>query len=371
MRWQVKKEINESVFYVLILGLALSRVLTSKILSCPADFDCNSYIQMANSIAYDEHILPHHAMRILPALLAKGLMMLGMSLHTAFRLLSDGTYVLFGGLIFWVLRQYELKAWVAFAFTLLCLAPYHAMRIPLQNVYQACDIMTYPLSLLLFHFSLQKKIRWVFAIALISIFVRQNLLVLGEFSLLYCFWQTRRKEALGYILALTSAYLVLQWYYHAFSIVTHHMIPDASFFSLSHILWIIEDSKILAILIPIAPFIIIYFKQGLLFFCRNWHVAMYVGASAGQPFLAYHLTGNNYARLALQGLWLIFLAAGFLSKGSKWSNSLVILFVTYALAIYFSWGIPQRLLYMGLFSVGALFILLIEQRAKTRELASA
>lgn len=365
----MRKTLNDTVFYGMIFGLTLLRALTSKILPCPTDFDCNSYIQMANSIAYDANILPHHAMRILPALSVQFLTMLGMSMVNAFRLLSDGSYVIFGGLVFWVLRQYRINSWVAFGFTLLCLAPHHAMRIPLQNVYQTCDIMTYPLSLMMLYFSLQKRIRWVFSLALLGILVRQNLLVLGEFSLLYCFLQSKKLRDLLYIIMLTAAYLLLQAYYHASSIVSHHMVPSADFFSISHILWIIEDSKLLHIIIPIVPFLVIYFKSILLFFCRYWHLGLYVGAVIGQPFLAYHMTGNNFQRLALQGLWLVFFAIGLLAKDFKWPKSVVTLFVIYALSVYFSWGIPQRFWIMVFFSVGALLLAFIEQaRSKDKVL---
>jgi hypothetical protein len=114
---------KDRYFYLALIGLTLARVLTSKIQACPQDFDCNAYIQMTQSIKFDSHILPHHAMRILPSLMARVLIDLGFSLEGAFRILAGATYVLFSGICFWVLRQFRVQSILAFAFTLLCLAP--------------------------------------------------------------------------------------------------------------------------------------------------------------------------------------------------------------------------------------------------------
>ncbi|MGD9591133.1 MAG: hypothetical protein AB7V32_01265 [Candidatus Berkiella sp.] len=354
------KNNQNATCYFLIFALALLRALTSRILPCLPDFDCNAYIQMANTIAYDPTILPHHAMRVLPSIMAHGLHMMGLSLESAFRVLSDGTYVLFGGLTFWVLRQFKVNTLIAFSITLLCLAPHHAMRIPLQNVYQLCDIMTYPIALMLIYFSINLNSRWVFLLAIIGLLTKQTVFGLGGLSLLYCFSQTRKIEDVFYMVILGVSYLALSQHYHAFDIVTHHLLPNSEFFSVSHLWWVLQDSKLIELFIPILPFVVIYFKQIVQFLIRYWHVAGYMAVIIGQPFVAYHLTGNNFARLALQGGWILYFIIGLsISKRLQDNQKFQILFALYTLAIYFTWGVSQRLVYMMAFTLFCLIYLTV------------
>ncbi len=336
----------------LILLLTLLRVITMRMVPCLPDHDCNAYIYMASTIAYDPAILPHHAMRVLPSLMAQGVHFLGFSLEMAFRILADSTYMIFGVLTFWVLRQFKVNAFIALSITLLCLAPHHAMRIPLQNVYQLCDIMTYPISLMLLYFSIKQQSKWVFAISMIALLTKQTVFGFGGLSLLYCFYKTRRIENIIYAGLLGVAYLALQQYYHAFAIVSHHLIPAADFFAPSHLGWVIQDSKLIDLFIPILPLLVIYFKQIVQWLLRYWHVAGYMAVVIGQPFIAYHLTGNNFSRLALQGAWIIYLIAGLcISQRLQENPKFQVLLLGYALAIYFTWGMSQRMAYMIAFSV--------------------
>ncbi len=374
MRNVFKKELSaqqlDRMFYGFLFLLALIRVLTSKVIPCPPDFDCNAYIHMANNLAYDPNILPHHAMRVLPSFLAHLLESMGLSLAFAFRLLTDSTYVLFGGLTYWVLRQHSVKPLLALSFSLLCLAPHHAMRIPLQQVYQLCDIMTYPLALLLIHFSMQQKGRWVFALSLIGLLTKQTLFGFGGLSLMYCFWKTRKNENLIFIALLGLSYLALQTYFHAFSIVSHHLIPANDFFTLSHLIEITKSSKIIDLFIPLIPLLIIYFRQTVVFLVRYWHVAFYIGVVVGQPFIAYHLTGNNFQRLALQGIWIIYLIVGLSTAQKPWKKSLTYPLAIYSLAIYFTWGIQQRTILMIIFTMVCLFYYALQRFPKYSSLSA-
>ena len=65
------KKHADFVHYGLIAFVTLTRVLISRVRPCLPDFDCNSYITMVDSIAYNPEILPHHAMRIFPSLLVR------------------------------------------------------------------------------------------------------------------------------------------------------------------------------------------------------------------------------------------------------------------------------------------------------------
>jgi hypothetical protein len=120
---------------------------------------------------------------------------------------------------------------------------------------------------------------------------------------------------------------------------------------------VIKDSKLIQLFIPLFPFLLIYFKRIISFLFRYWHVACYIAAVMGQPFLAYHLTGNNFARLALQGAWIIYLIIGLSTTTSskEWPIGLQYWLVVYSLAIYFTWGISQRIMYMVIFTLLSLF----------------
>ncbi|MBS0289711.1 MAG: hypothetical protein JSS07_06720 [Proteobacteria bacterium] len=356
------------ISYGLIFMLTLLRVLTTKVIACPADFDCNSYIQMANHLGYDPDILPHHAMRIFPSYAAHLLTLLGFSLPMAFRVLSDSTYILFGCLAFWSLRQNGVKYLIALSFTMLCLAPHHAMRIPLQNVYQLCDILTYPLALLLLHFSLKCQQRVVFLLAIVALFTKQTLFGLGGLSLLYCFYKTKRIEIIVYIGVLAGTYLLLQDYYHAFSIVSHHLIPESTFFSASHLGWILNDSRLIELFIPLLPFLVVYAKQTFMFLLRSWHVGFYMGVIICQPLIAYHLTGNNFQRLALQGIWLVYFIVGLVSVSRQWPKKFEYGVLIYCSAIYFTWGMSQRIVLTELFTLFSLAYYFVRQFSSYRSI---
>lgn len=340
-----------NLYYGIILFITSLRVMLNTPKACPVDFDCNSYIAMAHSLAYDPQIAGHHAMRVLPSFLAGCLEQLGMSLELAFRVLSGGCYVAFGMLTLWFFRQFAVKPLVALAFTLLCLAVHHAMRIPLQLVYQTCDMMVYPLSILMIYCSLKQHTKGLLLLSLLGILVRQNLFILGVLSLLYCFWQTKQSRVLVYAVILTIAYGTLQWYYHATSTFTALLSPPDDFFSFSHLYFVLRDSKILELLVPLLPFMVIYVKSLVIAMWRYWHITLYMAVTIGQPLLAYHMTGQNLPRLALQGGIGLYVLAGMVSVKYAWSRAQTTLFLCYAIFMFITWGLPYRLLGMALFAI--------------------
>lgn len=342
---------SNNLYYALILLFTSVRVILNKPKACPVDFDCNSYIAMAHSLAYDSQIAGHHAMRVLPAFLAGALEQLGMNLELAFRLLSGGCYVAFGLLTFWFFRRFSVKPLVAFGFTLLCLAVHHAMRIPLQLVYQTCDIMVYPFCILMIYCSLKQHTKGLLLLSLLGILVRQNLFILGVLSLLYCFWQTKQSRVLVYAVIVTIAYSTLQWYYHATSTFTALLSPPDDFFSFTHLYFVLMDSNILELLVPLLPFMVIYAKSLVIAMWRYWHLTLYMAITVGQPLLAYHMTGNNLPRLALQGAIGLYILTGMVSVKYTWSRAQITLFLCYALFMFITWALPYRLLGMAVFGM--------------------
>jgi hypothetical protein len=334
---------RDSVFYVLILILASTRVISTKVKACPKHFDCESYLAMANSIQFDPAIAGHHAMRVLPSLLARGVHALGIDLTTAFQIVTGASFAILGMLVYWMLRRENKSPWVAFAFALICLAPHHAMNISLKLVYQACDMMTYPLTLLILYASFKKHNNGVFFWGIFGILTRQNLFILSELSLLYCYTQKRRVKTIVWGLLLAVEYFSLQVYYEATGVFTALLNPPAGFFTYSHIKHVILDSKVLELLVPLIPFIFFSFRALIKFFIENWHAFLYMCIVVGQPLLGYHLTGNNTQRIALQGVWVLFLACA-LTWPTVRTRAATVALVLYSLGIYFIWSMPQRLL---------------------------
>lgn len=339
---------KESFFYFIILFLSAARVITSRVRECPQYFDCESYLAMMQSIQYDASIPGHHAMRVLPALLARAFHALGFSPTTAFQIVSGMSYCLLGIGVYWVLRKFKQAPWVALAFALLSLAPHHAMRISLQLVYQSCDMMTYVFTLGIIYCSLKKQVEGIFVLSLLGIFTRQNLFVLGELSLLYCFCKEMKIKTAGYAVLLGIGYAGLQIYYHASGVFSDLLNPPPGYFTFSHLFQIFIESGLIELVLPIVPFLLISFKSLCTFFKQYWHLAIYMAIVVGQPMLGYHLTGNNFQRLALQGVWVLFLACA-LTWPNQQSKEQTIALVLYSLAIYFIWGMPQRCIIVGMF----------------------
>jgi len=353
---------TNQINYGLIIFLTSLRVLTSRTLECPIDFDCNAYIAMVNHWGYNAELSGHHAMRVLPSILVWGLTYLGASIVLGFHILSGATYVLFGCLLYYFFSsQKHLKPILCLSLSLLALAPHEAMRIPLQLVYQSCDMLVYPLSLLLVMFSLQKRIFPVFALCIISIFVRQNLFILGVSSLLYCFKDRisyQRVLALAMVIGLYSA---SQIYYQATGTFIDVLTPPEHYFTLKHFIWIVLDSNIYELFVPILPFLIIYFKPLAKLSWQYWHVTLYICITMGQPFLAYHLTGNNFARLALQGFWLLCLAIALVWRKDWQYKYIMVVMLVYSAAVYFTWGIKQRIWMLMAFIISLLVLNILFQ----------
>lgn len=349
--------------YGLIVLLTLLRGLLARTRPCPADFDCNSYIAMAEAITYNPDIAGHHAMRILPSVIAGLLQQLGLPLELAFRLLSVMGYSAFGLSIFWLLQKLSVRPLLALSFTLLCLAAHPIIIMPLKLVYQTCDMWTYPLVALMFYCSIKQHSKTLLFLSLLGILVRQNLFILGVSSLLYCYSQSRHIRQLCYLGLLVICYGVLQSYYHATSTFSSLLQPPEGYFTVSHLWFVITDSKVVELFIPLLPFLILYAKELVLSLWRYWHITLYMAITAGQPVLGYHMTGNNLTRLSLQGIICLYLLAALASVKHKWSSMQQGLLLAYAFAMYITWGNASRLVILAVFSVLFVISLLRNQTA--------
>lgn len=339
----------------IILLLTLCRVFFTGIRECPPGFDCNSYISMVDRWLYDPDIVGHHAMRILPSIIVKGLTAIGLTKTQSFYFLSGLSFVGFGLLLYYFFSIQRLAPALGMALTLLALSAHEALKIPLQLVYQTCDAWVYPMTLFMFICSIRGQVTPLFALSIIGIFIRQNLFVMGLFSLLYCIFKQQRLKGLIYLACLIFVYACLQNYYQANETFERLLMPPKGYFDIGHLSWVVWDSQLLALVLPIMPFLIIHARLIFMWFLRYWHLGLYMCITAGQPFLAYHMTGNNFPRLALQGLWVLYLALGCVWLKPLQRPWMLGALSIYALSVYFTWGIKQRVIMMGIVTLIMLF----------------
>ena len=313
---------------------------------CPANWDCNAYIQMVDSISYSPAIAPHHAMRILPALIVKTLVSLfGLSIENSFKLLSGLSYLLFSIGFYYVLTKLIVASnaktkLFALSVTFITMASHHAMIQALVNIYQSTDALTYPILLFMFYFTYYKKSpHWVFILTLLGIVTRQNLFFMGELCLIYSLIIHKKIINFIYMGLAALAYTLLVKYYHAEGALLMSITPAEYFFTWENILFIIQDSGLLTLIIPILPLALFIIKDLILFYFKNWYLLLYAAITIGQPFLAYHLTGNNFERLAMQGVWPLYLIAAsiyyknYLAHKTNWLMIYILLFYSFMLLV--------------------------------------
>ena len=335
--------------------MGVGRVLATKSVGCPEVFDCNSYIRMVDDLSYQADIPGHHAMRVVPILLVRGLLNFGISIESAFHWVSGTAYVGFGMLSYWVIVRLRNQPLHAFSWALILMALHHAMRIPLYLVYSSNDALVYPIGLAMLYLTWRERGHWVFVLGIVGTFTRQNLFVLGLIMLGYLALTRRggrRTVLIVEMLVLTASYLLAQSYYHAQGVIGDLLVPSRSFFSLERQIDVLSQSRVLDLGIVLIPFTLFLAKPILSFLKQNLHWVLYAAIAAGVPYLGFDLVGNNFQRLALQGVWVIALAVA-LSVPTEHKKFVEVGLLVYALAVFATFGALPR---WGL--VGVLILLL-------------
>jgi hypothetical protein len=317
---------NQAYWSVFVWGLLISfvalEVLRAKWKVCLPEGDCESYIAMVSHWGYSADILPHHAMRILPSILVSLLTGLGISTHFGFWLLSTASFVLFAFGFYKLLANEQKASLLPLGLTFLVLSAHWAMTYSLSNFYQATDALTYPLGLLMFWQLSQHKSTQLFLTGLLGCLVRQNLFVMGFLGLLQIFTRTRRASDLLKCLGLGVGYMLVTRYYQASGALAAHLIPPASYLSPS-VLWSVwQASDLTWLLMPCLPLLLINLKGVVAFFKRYPAVLFYGLIVTAQPFIAFEMTGQaNFVRIAMQGVWPLYLAASYAVMSTVLSRS--------------------------------------------------
>lgn len=365
------KTYRTDLFLLSLVGLlVLSKIMLTKAIGCPVSFDCNSYIAMVGDLSPGDHALSHHAMRVLPIFMVRALMLLGFSMDAGFHIVSGGALMLFSLGVYAFIRYFTKSSVWAFAWSLLLVTLHSAMRVPLDIIYQANDALVYPLGLAMLAAAHANRVGLTFVLAILGVLTRQNLFVLSFFSMSSLALNNRDIRALIGTGVVFCSYFVLQKFYGANGSILNHFTPQGDFFSLSHQWSILVESQFLELWIVFAPFLLTSGKQLFKFFKDNWHWPMYTAVVVAQPYLAYHMTGNNFARIALQGVWVIALAVAINHRlPYRLSRAQAALLVTYAGAVFVTWGAQQRVVLATVYLLAYFIIDKYEQRAATASLA--
>lgn len=343
-----------------IFALSFLRVITTRVQECPQNFDCNSYIDMMSQWWVAGEIPGHHAMRILPSMLARIVHELGLSVAHSFQVISGGAYVGFGLLSFYVLIKLNVDKILAFSGALLCISFHEGLRVSLVNPYQACDALVYPMILLMFYATYKNNIFYVFILSVLGVFVRQNIVIFALLCFSKIFFQnyqcsfesSRQKSLITFTLLFltTTLYIANQTYFQATGVFLALLSPPNGWFDFAYWGWTLIDSQLINILFPIVPLLLICWRESIKFLKENWHILLYGLIVVGQPTLGYYLTGNNYPRLACQGIFLLaFMVPIVFQRQSqtKYANGLVL----YALLTFSTWGILQRAVFLLAFMI--------------------
>lgn len=281
-------------------------------------FDMASYLAMARDprTFFDTSIHSHHAQRVLPSLLVSGLTRtFPLSYYDAFRILSGASYATFVILLYFCFRHADVPAPVAFGVTGLISISSWPMTYSLYNVYQANDAMTYPLALgIIALVESRGRAVWVALLCLLAVFTRQNLLVLALGALVKL-WIERKQFRFVLVAAAVLAAFALNTTFAGGGAATNlyaNLHPSRNAFSLG-----LHEARPWLLFFPFL--LLLMRRETLQYAVKYWWVVPFVLVTVLQPVATY-ISANgvpNAYRLMSQGVWPVFLVAGFVSRDSK------------------------------------------------------
>ncbi len=310
---------TQAVFLLtLLVGIVILRMRPFD-KGCLPVHDCNAYIQMVDSLQPQAGIHSHHAMRILPSWAVSYLHVWGLSIHSAFLLLSGAAFWLTGFLSYQLFRTHSAnRAWCLLG-SMALLMPHWAMWIPLKTPYQASDAWVYVWTLLTIWAVERNAIVALFAVSVLGILTRQNCFVLAFFAYFYLWTQIALKQQwrvfrslkawilVGNGMVLTALYGFLSHYYHAEGSLLRHMTPTTSFWEAKFWAFFIKDSHFFELWIMLIPWLILIRGRIVSLCTQQWHWVAYASIVILQPIFAYSFTGyHNFVRIALQGVWILY-----------------------------------------------------------------
>lgn len=340
----IKKNLDH-VLLMVLFGVIVAAMLLLRFFDkgCLPGHDCQTYITMAHSIA-PAGLVPHHAVRLLPPLLAHGLHNVGLSIPHSFLLIVASSLLATFYLVYRLFLTVAREPVFAFFASLTLLVWHWSMLIPLKTPYQACDAMVYLFVIATVYCMKDQKLWLLFLVGILGILTRQSCFVLAFFATLQLFVMTRRLLILLQLSLLVFTYAFLTHLYQSEQSLVTLLTPSAQYLSPAFWAHVIQDSHVIFILLPFVPWLIVGWKNLWHSVQKNWYLLCYGAVVGLQPLLAYEVVGyHNFVRLSLQGLWGIALVLLLHTMTQPITERQKTALIVYAGLLTFIWGDLWRL----------------------------
>lgn len=297
---------SRDAFALVSLGLlAVWLTATATVLPPTIQMDNLSYLQMVDTPFDFSGVRGIHAQRPLPCWIVAAITRVTPLSPTAgFRLISGASYLAFLLLFYVTLRASGCRISTAWTGSVLCGISAWPMTYNLSNVYQACDAMAFPLSLLLMWAVIGGRHRSALAFGIIGLLTRQQLFLLAILGYTYAYSRSRNPIHLASI-AITSclfAILVLVagedgaglLHEHTSDVLTRFQVAGRA----------LMETRLPVLFSPFLLVLLVAYRSTWEAIRTNWWIAVFCLACLIQPLLAYEMTGpGNAVRLAMLGVW--------------------------------------------------------------------
>ena len=295
----------DAVCLLVIVGVAGFLVVTAVVLPPTLQMDNLEYLKLAENPGNFSEVRDIYAQRPLPCWIVFVLTRAtGMSPTAAFRCVSGLSFVAFLVLFYASLICSRCQRLPSLVSTVFCAISAWPMPYSLSNVYQACDIMAYPLSLGFILALRHQAIRSAVIIATLSVVTRQQLVVLVVPGFLATYFQQQSRMAyVGLTIAISIFALnVALTRSGGESGLWEHTVAKLCRLDL-----LAEGARQTLIPLMFSPFCIVLaieWRRCLKMAIRYWWVSLFSAACILQPHFAFDMTGaSNAQRLAMLGVW--------------------------------------------------------------------
>ena len=268
--------------------------------------DMASYRIMAlDPLAYFGDLPPHHAQRVLPSLAVWLLSSLsGLSTDAAFRLVSALGIASAHAALYTVLRRLGVASLPSLASVLMAGLSQWPVFYPLRNVWQACDAWGMAMSALMVLATLEGRWKQLVILAVVSVFIRQNLIVLGCAALLHLAISGRSFRPLPGLAVLLAAFglnTAVAGGGAGHALYNH---VAGSLVSVSSLLEVLFKTDVLWLSLPFLPLFLT--RESARAFVTNWWLSLFALATLSQALLVAHLGGiENTQRLIMSAFWIL------------------------------------------------------------------
>ena len=303
---------RRDVFPAFLLGGLAMWLAADSVVSQPFG-DAVHYLAMAREPSTYGEVPGRYAQRALPSLVVwMESRLFGWNAAQGFQMLSAVAFQVFLLLFYVALRGWGVSRGVAFGTAVFMAISAWPVPYSLGNIYQACDALAYPVGLLVIMAAVADAPVVAAAAGIAGVAVRQQLFVLAFGALTYGYLRSRRRiwlaGAAG-VVATLGLLVTTGGQGGAADLWAHtgaHVLRVDSF------LEGVIDTRLPVLLSPFLLLLVADARRLLRWAVRYWWVAVYVVVSVSQPLFAYDLVAgpSNAQRLAMIGIWPLFLAAG-------------------------------------------------------------